>query len=91
MKKKSTRTRKKMTSRRLKRLLISPELFPSMFVTGKRIMITAGIPYGTEFRGFAHDFERNCIAVYIEHPSFDPVDETKVIPEYGNIRGEFIP
>ena len=43
-----------------------------------------GLPQGAEFRGFAHDYTRNCLNLFFEHDSFDDIPDSHCCPrEYG--------
>lgn len=69
--------------RRIRRYEIPPSVLPFCFETGARLEIIDGIPEGAHFRGYGHDYERNCIYIYLEHESFDKVHESEVVP-YGH-------
>ncbi len=58
---------------RIKVFKICPEFFPEMFKTDRCLFVRKGIPEGAIFRGFNHDLETNCLAVYVEHDSFEMV------------------
>lgn len=81
-----------MRSNRIMKMLVSPEIFPGMLQSGKKFRVTSGgVPSDVQFRGFAHDYERNCIAVFIEHESFDLVPEGTTIPIFDPPQMENIP
>lgn len=65
--------------RRIKRVRIDPGLFMHTFSTGNKFEIMDGIPQDAKFCGFAHDYETNCIAVFIEHQSFE-ISHPSVVP-----------
>lgn len=66
--------------RRVRRYSFSPRVFLNTFEQGQKFEVLEGMPRGAELRGFAHDWERNCIVLFIEHESFDLVYEGN-IPE----------
>ncbi len=65
--------------RRLRRYEVRPEWF-RLFTPGLFMEILQGIPAGAQFCGFAVSYEKNCIAVFMEHESFDLVSEDQEIP-----------
>lgn len=69
------------SSRRLRRVLITPKLFFE-FITSYsgRLARISGIPPGSEFRGFGHDVVANSMMIFIEHESFDEVPLGYEIP-----------
>lgn len=66
--------------RRIKRVLFSAEFIPMAFRTGLVFEIESGIPHGAQFRGFALDVNTNCLAMFIEHPSFEFIPYAKEVP-----------
>lgn len=60
---------------RIKILRVNPMVFAREWQNGKAYRVTKGLPEGSIFRGFAHDYQYNCINVFIEHDSFPLVDE----------------
>ncbi len=66
--------------RRIRRYEIIPEVLVNVFRTGVFMEIIDGIPNDAVFKGFAHDYERNTLVVFMEHPSFDPVPDSHVAP-----------
>ena len=58
-------------------------------------ILANGIPNGAEFRGFAIDYVNNDLFIFVEHESFDEVDESSKVPTAQPIEattsGPFIP
>lgn len=77
--------------RRIRRYLISPDNLVQIFTTGQMFECIVGIPSGAHFRGFAHDYQTNCLVMFVEHPSFDLVHESCVVPHGDNIGLRKIP
>ncbi len=69
-----------MTTSRVKRYSITPEMFPLLFEDGLTLQVIKGIPRGAKFRGYAIDPERNSVMLFVEHWSFDIVNEGFVCP-----------
>lgn len=72
---------KTMTSRNVKRIEVSPELFPQLFIAGAHLVVENGLPPDTKFRGYTIDPYRNCLSIFIEHPSFPSVHEGQEAPQ----------
>lgn len=51
-----------------------------MFITGTIVAQVEGLPEGSQFRGFAHDWSTNCVNLFVEHESFEEVAEGKSCP-----------
>lgn len=68
--------------KRIKRVLISGDQFFKLLTTKNMVDISIeGIPHGSEFRGFGHDWTSNCICIFVEHPSFDLIENGAYAPE----------
>ena len=68
-------------ARRLRQLLIAPELLLSLLKPGHRhYTVDDTVPAEAHLAGMAFDADRNCIVLYIEHESFDEVREGQPIP-----------
>lgn len=67
--------------RRVKRLRIGPSFFPMAFQSGLVFEIQDGVPPGAQFRGYAHDPERNELVIFIEHESFEWIPFANQAPE----------
>lgn len=50
-----------------------------------RLPVTEEIPEGTRVVAIHYEFERNCLMLRIEHPSFSPVLPGSVIPRCGHV------
>jgi hypothetical protein len=59
---------------------VIPELFPLLFKSGMFFKVEEGIPEDAAFQGFSVDSRKNCIVMYMSHPSFDIVPEGQEIP-----------
>lgn len=68
-----------MTSR-VRRYDINPRLFPMAFETGLKLEVTKGIPRDARFRGYTIDPAKNCISIFLEHESFEEVEEHSECP-----------
>lgn len=79
-----------MTSRRVMRYQVSPEVFPMALETGLKLQVIRGIPKGAEFRGYAIDHQTNTLMIYVEHGSFDLIQEGFQVPIADPIRCERI-
>ena len=60
---------------KVKVIRISPELLKYFFTSGVINVEVDGIPDGCQYRGFAHDWNNNCINLFIEHESFPVTPE----------------
>ena len=66
---------------RIRRYLVSPDLFPSLFRTGLKFEILEGIPDGAQFRGYAIDHATNCLSIFVEHSSFEELEGGLAAPD----------
>ena len=66
--------------RRLRRFIISAGDIMQMFMQDLKLEIVKGIPRDAKCVGFAHDYERNGIVIFVEHESFSPVQEGHMVP-----------
>lgn len=69
-----------LLSKRLRRVIISPNTLGSFLTFDGMFKAVEGIPKGSSFRGFSFDALSNSFFVFIEHPSFDEIPEGDVIP-----------
>ncbi len=66
--------------RRIKRILVSSDFFPMAFRTGLVFQIESGVPANAQFRGYVIDERTNCVAIFIEHESFEFIPYAKEVP-----------
>lgn len=82
----------KLPSNRLRIVRVDPILLVNFFATGIINIEVNGLPPDCSFRGWAHDFSNNCLNLFLEHESFDPVPTGQVCPiqevKFKNIRPE---
>lgn len=65
---------------KIRRVMVSPHVLKSMLTVGEGWKVTHGIPKGAELRGFTMDPYTNSLILFIEHESFDPIEEGTVAP-----------
>lgn len=66
---------KNMSRKRRRIYQINPEALPHAFVTGNIVEVLEGIPGDAEFRGYTIDPMTDTIQIFLEHASFDEVEE----------------
>jgi len=67
-------------TRRLKRILVRPDIILDMCKQGASALCVKGVPVTATFRGVAHDPQNNCWVIFLEDESFDEVPENLEIP-----------
>lgn len=78
-----TQTEPKIRSRRLRRLVISPEIAMQMMTTGWDgigMRCIEGAPVGSILHHIDYDIISDCLMMIIEHESFDSAPEGQWIP-----------
>lgn len=79
-----------MEERRIMRVYMAPKSLAQVFeetLNGKALaVITKGLPKGIKVVGMHIDQDREGFSLTVEHPSFNPVKEGEVVPQFtGNI------
>lgn len=68
-------------SRRLKRIVIVPEILGHMFTPGNNPWVCVeGLPEGSQYRGVYLDDQRMTLSLGFEHESFPEVPENEAVP-----------
>lgn len=74
---------------RVMKLPVGHQFLQSVLTTGKINIEIDGLPKDAKFRGMAHDYGKNCINIFFEHPSFEEVHPgglfPTLIPKFTNI------
>lgn len=82
----------KLAANRVKVVRVDPRILVNFFATGIINVEVNGVPPDCKFRGWAHDFNNNCINLFLEHESFDLVEQGTPCPihevKFKNIRPE---
>jgi hypothetical protein len=68
--------------KRVVKIGITPRLLMQFFIAPNAFRCVEGLPNGAEFRGFAHDYNRNCINIFVSHESFAEVIEGHECPDF---------
>jgi len=68
------------TGRRLKRIDVTPQVFPLMFTTDNVTQVTDGVPPKSMMVNYGYDSERDMFYFHIEHPTFETVPEGETPP-----------
>jgi len=79
---------KEMKSERIRKYMLTPRNLMKILMTGGRFETLSGIPDNAEFRGFCHSVQNNSLAIYVEHPSFEEVYESREYLEGPSVRFE---
>ena len=63
---------------------VAPESLAQRMVQGEvtHVECYEGLPEGARLVGAAYDFTRRIFLLTFEHPSFEPVEEGDVIPDF---------
>lgn len=69
-----------MGERRLKRIELSPEILMEICIPGEAFKCSSGLPDGAKFKGISHNYTNNTWNIFVEHPSFFPVEEGMEVP-----------
>lgn len=69
------------SSRRIKRISITPEILMNMFVQGSMIGVEKGILPGGRFFGLHMDSRKNMLTLFVEHPMYPKVPEMEDVPD----------
>lgn len=69
-------------ARRVRRIEITPEIFPKLFTSGTFFKIEDGVPDDAQFRGYCISPEKNCLIIFIEHESFEEIHESMMAPNH---------
>jgi hypothetical protein len=70
-----------MTNKRIKRVLISPEILTHVLATGTAWRVEEGIPLGATMKGFTLDPATQCLNLFVEHEEFEMVDMEREVAE----------
>jgi hypothetical protein len=70
-----------MMKARVKRVVISPEVFFGIMQDDTAWKVSKGIPKGARLRGFTLDPYTQCLHLFVEHESFEEIPLERVAPQ----------